>query len=140
MREIWSDPKTRDKLLKELSGEGYNFDKLESMKELINANHSDVFDVLAYVAFKREVVSREERVSTASFKIRQIFEDKNQREFIDFVLSRYLEDGVRELSINNISDLVELKYGTVSDAISKLGSISVVKDTFTSFQRCLYVN
>lgn len=47
---------------------------------------------------------------------------------------------MRELSIDNINQLVELKYGTVSDAISKLGSTSVVKDTFISFQRCLYVD
>ena len=140
LREIWSDPQTRDKLLKELSDVGYDHDKLESMKELIDANHSDVFDVLAYVAFQTNVVSREERVSISSLKISQMFEDKNQREFIDFVLSRYIEDGVRELSITKINDLIALKYGTVSDAISKLGSTSVVKDTFISFQRCLYVD
>jgi len=49
LREIWSDPTTREKLMRDLSEAGYDDEKLESMKELIDAKDSDVYDVLAFV-------------------------------------------------------------------------------------------
>ena len=37
LREIWSDPNTRDKLLEDLSEAGYDAEKLDGMKDLIGA-------------------------------------------------------------------------------------------------------
>lgn len=50
LRAIWSDPDTREKLLHDLAEAGYDHEKLDSMKALIDAQDSDVYDVLAYVA------------------------------------------------------------------------------------------
>ena len=44
-------PTTREKLLSDLSEAGYDAEKLDSMKELIDAKDSDVYDVLAFVAY-----------------------------------------------------------------------------------------
>ena len=49
--EIWSSPKTREKLLADLSEAGYDDETLDGMKDLIDARDSDVYDVLAYVAY-----------------------------------------------------------------------------------------
>ena len=37
LRQIWSDPTTGEKLLDDLAEEGYDAEKLDSMKELIDA-------------------------------------------------------------------------------------------------------
>jgi len=54
LREIWRDPTTRERLLSDLSEAGYDAEKLDSMKELIDAKDSDAYDVLAFVAYAVE--------------------------------------------------------------------------------------
>lgn len=138
LREIWSDPTTRDKLLKDLSESGYDAEKLDSMKNLIDARDSDVYDVLSFVAFATETLTRIKRVESARPAIATSFSDQKQREFIDFILSKYVIDGVSELSLSKMRSLLELKYHSVSDAASLLGSTAVIRNTFIGFQKHLY--
>ena len=138
LRAIWSDPTTREKLLYDLSEAGYDEEKLESMKELIDAKHSDVYDVLAYVAYTAEIHTRSERAERAKPLIRQVFINHKQHEFIDFILDKYVLDGVNELAAKKMSSLIELKYNTISDATAELGSTAVIRDTFIGFQQYLY--
>jgi len=63
LRKIWSNPNTREKLLADLHEAGYDNEKLSSMKEIINANDSDVYDLLAFVAYARETYTRKDRAS-----------------------------------------------------------------------------
>ena len=63
---------------------------------------------------------------------------KEQKEFIDFVLNKYVEGGVDELDINRLSDLIELKYKTIHDGQKVLGSPESIKKTFIGFQKFLY--
>ena len=139
LREIWSDPTTREKLLTDLTEAGYDAEKLDSMKDLIDARDSDVYDVLAFVAYAIETRTRIERVSNAKPAISQVFGDIKQREFIDFVLEKYVEDGVRELAEEKMRTLIELKYHTISDAAAQFGSATIIRDTFISFQKYLYL-
>ena len=138
LREIWGNPTTREKLLADLSEAGYDEEKLEGMKGLIDAKDSDVYDVLAYVAYAAEIHTRAERVSAAKPAIAQAFSDYKQMEFIGFILDKYIEDGVKELSQSKIKSQVVLKYNTINDAASILGSTSVIKETFLGFQKYLY--
>ena len=144
LREIWSDPTTRDKLLKDLSESGYDAEKLDSMKNLIDARDSDVYDVydvydvLSFVAFATETLTRIKRVESARPAIATSFSDQKQREFIDFILSKYVIDGVSELSLSKMRSLLELKYHSVSDAASLFGSATVIRNTFIGFQKHLY--
>ena len=138
LREIWSNPNTRDKLLEDLSEAGYDEEKLDGMKDLIDAKHSDVYDVLAYVAYAAETHTRTERALTAKPLIASAFADPKQLEFIDFVLGKYVEDGVGELSSSKMKSLINLKYSTIDDAADALGSVQVIRDTFVGFQQYLY--
>lgn len=138
LREIWSDPSTREKLLYSLSEAGYDEEKLEGMKELIDAKDSDVYDVLRYVAYNREAMSRDQRAAVAKPGIKAAFSNDKQQQFIDFVLSKYVEDGVAELSTSKMRSLIELKYHTIGDAVQELGSPSAIRATFIGFQRHLY--
>ena len=137
LRRIWSSPITRNELLKKLEDNGFSKQDLKSVQSLIDAENSDLFDVLEYIAYSKKPISRETRVAKAEDKIYSNLSDK-QREFIDFVLSRYVEGGVEELDINRLSDLLTLKYKALYDGEKALGSIDSIKDMFINFQRHLY--
>jgi type I restriction enzyme R subunit len=138
LRHIWQNPDTREKLLQELSEAGYDHDKLSSMQRLIEAENSDIYDVLAYIAYNAAVLTRVERAEHAKPKINQLFQDNKQQEFIDFILSKYIADGEEELSPKKMRTLLELKYHTVSDAAVLFGSTAKIRDTFVNFQKYLY--
>ncbi len=138
LRKIWGDPETRERLLHDLSEAGYDNEKLESMKELIDARNSDVFDVLAYVAYATETRSRQQRVKQAKPHINQNFAEYNQQAFIEFILKRYINDGVNELSVSKMKSILELKYNTISDATGMLGSPTAIREVFVGFQHFLY--
>jgi type I restriction enzyme R subunit len=138
LREIWSDPTTREKLLEDLAEAGYDSEKLDSMKELIDAKDSDVYDVLTFVAYATEAQTRTERVQHAKPGIRSAFTDYKQQEFIDFILSKYIDDGVHELATTKMRTLIELKYNTISDAAIEFGSPKAIRETFVGFQKYLY--
>ncbi|MFN2257461.1 MAG: type I restriction-modification enzyme R subunit C-terminal domain-containing protein, partial [Desulfuromonadaceae bacterium] len=131
------DPVTRKTLLDSLAEKGFGDDQLAEAKKMINAEDSDVFDVLAYIAFTLPPISREERVETHREIICATYEGKQQA-FLEFVLGEYVRIGVDELDINKLAGLLELKYGNVSDAAEQLGSIPQIRDTFIGFQRHLY--
>jgi len=139
LREIWSYPDTREKLLADLSDAGYDKEKLDSMKDLIDAKDSDVYDVLAYVAYAKETQSRETRANKAKPAINSHFTDYKQQEFIRFIINNYVTEGVDVLSAYNMPILINLKYHTINDAANELGSVTKIRETFIEFQKYLYI-
>ncbi len=137
LREIWSSPITRNELLKKLSGNGFSKQDLKSVQNLIDAENSDLFDVLEYIVFSKKPISRTTRVSNAEDKIHKNLNDR-QKEFIDFVLGKYVEGGVEELDINRLSDLIILKYKALQDGERTLGNPEGIKSMFIDFQKHLY--
>ena len=79
------------------------------MQRLIEAERSDLYDVLAYVAYARPPLTREERADRAKVIISSRFNDKQQA-FLDFVLSHYVREGVHELDQTKLASLLDLKY------------------------------
>lgn len=138
LRKIWSIPDTREKLLERLQHDGYDSEKLAVMQNLIGANDSDVYDVLHYIAYSGETISRKERVTSARLEIEKQFKDDKQLQFIYFVLDQYIEIGFEELSTKKMPELIELKYGTIEDAKKELGSVKSIRKTFIDFQKYLY--
>ena len=137
LRELWSSPITRNKLFKKLEDEGFAKQDLKSIQTLIEAEDSDIFDVLVHVAYSKKPIQRATRVANAEDEIYKNLNDK-QKEFIDFVLSRYVEGGVDELDLDRLSSLIELKYNTIHDGLEVLGSVDEIKRTFIEFQKHLY--
>ena len=99
---------------------------------------SDLFDVLEYV-FNSDVkpMTREARVAAAQATIFALLNNK-QKEFIEFVLSKYIETGVEELDQEKLPILLTNKYQSFEDAGAILGDLSKVKDLFIEFQKYLY--
>lgn len=138
LRTIWSNPDSRKALLSGLEDKGYGQDELEAVKELISAEKSDLFDVLAYVAYALPTITREQRVEDHKEVIFNKYSEK-QQEFINFVLQHYVNEGVRELDSEKLPDLLELKYESTSDAVAQLGNAKDIRDMFVSFQEYLYL-
>ncbi len=137
LREIWSLPSTRRELLQRLNDAGFGKDQLTEMQKLIDAERSDIFDVLEYVAYAVAPISRQERADSAKTNIFALLQ-REQRDFLDFVLSKYVESGVDELDESKLPKLLELKYHSVHDGLSALGEVDDIRSTFIDFQKHLY--
>ncbi len=138
LREIWSNPQTRKTLLEKLDEAGFGKEELTTLKKLINAEKSDLFDVLEYVFdsdFKP--ITREERVTRAKATIFALLNDK-QKEFIEFVLNKYVEAGISELDQEKLPILLQTKYQSLEDAMEILGDAQNISSLFIEFQKYLY--
>lgn len=136
LRKIWSLPSTRKKLLEELEEKGYTNNQLEDLRDLIHGQDSDLFDVLSYVAYERQLIPRLERAGRAQIQLGEY--KPNQQEFLNFVLDQYVKEGFEELDIDKLSPLLHLKYNSIADARNELGDIHSIRKTFIGFQEFLY--
>ncbi len=138
LRALWSVPDTRRKLLEGLAEKGFGKDQLAEMQKIIDAEKSDLFDVLAHVAYALPPLTREERASKAKVIISTQFNSK-QRVFLDFVLSHYVTVGVEELDQGKLTPLLHLKYhNSIKDAVADLGQPKEIGKMFAGFQKYLY--
>ena len=138
LRTIWSDPTTRKQLLDGLADSGFGGEQLAEMQKIIDAEKSDLFDVLAHVAYAAAPLTRYARATRARIYIDRKFGDRQQA-FLAFVLSHYVEVGVGELDLEKLTPLLRLRYhDSIPDAIADLGRPEQITTTFTSFQKYLY--
>jgi type I restriction enzyme R subunit len=136
LRQLWSVPETRTQLLQGLAEKGFGREQLTEMQKIIDAEKSDLFDVLAHVAYALAPLSREERAAKAKVEISTHFNSK-QQVFLDFVLSHYVSVGVEELDQDKLTPLLRLKYhNSIADAVADLGTD--VGKAFAGFQKYLY--
>lgn len=137
LRKIWSDPTTRKAFLEKLSEAGYGKNELEILQKMIDAENSDLFDVLAYISFAIQPISRIERVKASKNSIFEKLDD-DKKEFLEFVLDKYIEKGVEELDEEKLPRLLNLKYHAIADAERILGGVDAIRKTFFGFQKSLY--
>ena len=138
LRALWSVPDTRVKLLEGLAEKGFGQAQLAEMQKIIAAEKSDLFDVLAHVAYALPTLTREERATRAKVAISTQFNDKQQA-FLDFVLTQYVKVGVHELDQEKLSPLLKLKYNNaIADAMADLGKPEQIRSVFVGFQKYLY--
>jgi len=139
LRAIWSAPDTRKKLLEGLAEKGFGHDQLAEMQKIIDAENSDLFDVLAHVAYALPPLTREERAMRAGMIIAQNFNSKLQV-FLNFVLAHYVSIGVEELDQEKLTPLLRLKYhDSITDAVADLGGKpEEINKAFAGFQKYLY--
>ncbi len=138
LRALWSVPETRKKLLQGLAEKGFGGEQLAEMQKIIDAEKSDIFDVLAHVAYALPPVTREARATNAKVFIHNRFGAKQQT-FLDFVLSHYVSVGVEELDQDKLAPLLLLKYNySMADAMADLGGAEETRSLFAGFQKYLY--
>lgn len=137
LRRLWGAPETRKALLTSLAEAGFGLDPLKEMARIIDAPDSDVFDVLAWVAFALPPLSRAERVETRKAAVLDGY-DAQLAAFLDFVLGQYVKQGVEELDQDKLPRLLELRYASVSEGAQTLGGVAKVREAFLEFQGGLF--
>jgi type I restriction enzyme, R subunit len=138
LRALWSAPDTRAKLLAGLAEKGFGKEQMAEMQKIIDADKSDLFDVLAYVAYALPPLAREQRAELARRAVRRELNDRQQA-FVDFVLAHYVNVGVEELDREKLTPLLRLRYhDSIADAVSDLGKPEEIGQLFSGFQRHLY--
>lgn len=137
LRKVWSNPITRKAMLDKLAAAGYTREDLSTLQRLVDAEKSDLFDVLEFIAYSVKPITREERVAKAKAHIYTGLTSR-QHEFLDFVLAKYIETGVDELDQEKLPDLLTLKYHAINDATAQLGTVQDIRNTFIEFQKYLY--
>ena len=137
LRALWGKPGTRKALLGALSERGYGDEQISEIRRMIDAEKSDIFDVLAYIAFALAPITRAKRVEAHRQSILSDY-DETLQHFIEFVLAQYVNEGVGELDEDKLPDLLELRYQSMHDAAEKLGGVRRIRSAFVGFQRRLY--
>jgi type I restriction enzyme, R subunit len=138
LRKIWSNPLTRKNLLEKLEDAGFPKSDLLTLQKLVDMEKSDLYDVLEYVSNGDYIaLTREARAKAAEATIFALLNDK-QREFISFVLSKYIETGTDELDQEKLPILLTNKYQSLEDAKEILGTVSNISRLFIEFQEHLY--
>jgi type I restriction enzyme R subunit len=138
LRALWSAPDTRAKLLQGLAEKGFGGEQMAEMQKIIDAEKSDLFDVLAHVAYALPTLTREERAAKAKVEISTRFNSRQQA-FLAFVLSHYVQIGVEELDQGKLRPLLLLKYhNAIADAVADLGKPEDIGKAFAGFQKYLY--
>jgi type I restriction enzyme R subunit len=137
LRRLWGAPDTRKALLAGLAERGFGAEPLKEMARIIDAPNSDIFDVLAYVAFALPPLSRADRVSERKPSVLKGYTAELSA-FLDFVLGQYVAQGVNELDSDKLPRLLELRYASVSEGAQTLGGVPVVREAFIDCQRVLF--
>lgn len=142
LRQIWSDPDQRDQLLQKLIHAGFDKEQLATLRRMFEAEACDMFDLLAFLAFEQPMATRKVRAE----KVRNNpdffaqYQQRKAQDFLRFVLDRYEQTGVTELSRDRIPTLIELSgLGTTKDAsIAFGGKATHLLDAFKQLQHQLY--
>lgn len=137
LRNNWSDPLKRKALLEQLNEAGVTTETLAGLQKALNAENSDLLDVLEFILYSQKPMTRITRVKKAR-KIIFVTLDTNQTEFIEHVLRRYVENGSQELSQDNLPELLEIKYYSILNAADILGGVPKIVELFVGFQKHLY--
>ena len=138
LHRIWADPDTRETLLDKLGEAGYGKDVLKDIRKIIDAEKSDLLDVLEYIAYATTPIERKERAE----RIRGYETSLSiaQKQFVEYLVNAYVQSGVDELRMDKLKTLLELKFGSVPEGINALGGIPIARQTFKDFQHHLYAS
>ena len=109
LRELWSDPKTREDLLKELDKIWLDKEHFEVLKRMFSAPDSDFFDILTHLSFGEEMKTKEERAQhvLGQWTVESI-QNLTARNFVEYLLRYYAEHGSTEIVQSKLWDLIKL--------------------------------
>jgi len=137
LRAIWSDPDNREHFLTQLEEQGYDQDRLEDIRQLVDASDSDLFDVLAYVMYANDPKTRADRAEQVRTDGMSDLQEE-MRDLLVGILKAYEKNGESELRTKKLGQFLTARYGSVSESKTKLGELSAVKEAFRAMQRGLY--
>lgn len=140
LREIWSNPKNRKDLLNKLKEMNIDESQLDDLKQIFEAQDSDIYDVLAHLSFNMDIKSRNERViAVENSDFVEKYHNEKAKQFIEFILDRYRKDGVKELDDDKLGKLVDLSgLGTIREVAANFGGIPQMGNEYLELQKEIY--
>jgi len=137
LRAMWRDPDNREKFLQQLSDRGYDTDRLNDIRGLVDAAESDLFDVLSYILFTSPPKTRHERAEFVR-KGDAAQADGDMKALLLAILASYEIRGESELSTKKLATFLTARYGSVNEGKAKLGGLPAIKGAFLAMQERLY--
>ena len=138
LREQWARPDTRQALLNQLEREGFAEEKLEMVRHVLCMEECDLFDVLAFLAYKTTPMERKRRVELVRQDYLNTLTKKQQR-FYDLIADHYVRQGFTELAMENLKDFIRIQYGSPYNAMQELNlNPAQIYQQYLEFQRRLY--
>ena len=138
LREKWSNPETREQLLRTLDEAGFAEDKLNLLRNMLKLQKCDLLDVLEYIAYNSTPIERAKRVEL----VKQQYVDalnKEQREFDNLILEYYASNGFKELGSDKLKTFINIKFNSMRDAKERLNmSVADIREHYFELQRRLY--
>ncbi len=139
LRELWSNPETRDELLYKLSQIWIDSEQLEDLKRIFEAEDSDIFDVLAHLSFNSDIKYRSER-SIYWEEVVDNYESLKARDFLEFLLVLYVKNGIMDFRKDWLSSKIQLfNRWQTREIVSEFGWIEELKNAYYELQKSLYV-
>ena len=132
LREKWSNPETREQLLRTLDEAGFAEDKLNLLRNMLKLQKCDLLDVLEYIAYNSTPIERAKRVELVKKQYVDALE-KEQREFDNLI------NGFKELGSDKLKTFINIKFNSMRDAKERLNmSVTDIRDHYFELQRRLY--
>jgi type I restriction enzyme, R subunit len=137
LRTIWSSPDNREHFLTQLDDNGYDPDRLDDIRRLVDAPKSDLYDVLSYILFANPPKTRHDRAETVRKDGMGQF-TAEMRELLLGILLAYESAGEAELAGKKLGQFLTARYGSVSEGKTKLGELQTIRDAYNYMQAGLY--
>ena len=134
LRTIWSNPDNREHFLTQLDDNGYDPDRLDDIRRLVDAPRSDLYDVLSYILFANPPKTRHDRAEA----VRQDGMEGTigeMRELLLGILKAYEVAGEAELAGKKLGQFLTARCGSVSEGKSKLGDPKLPLPNFAESAR-----
>ncbi len=138
-RTIWSKPDRREHLIEQLSDRGYDADRLEDIRHMVDAPHSDLFDVFSYILYDLPAKIRSDRAASVQTE-GDVGNTDEMKALLLGILGAYERNGESELASNKLSEFMKARYGSVSEGKNQLGGLAAVKAAYLRLQETLYRN
>lgn len=137
-RDRWITDDSRSEFLEIMADKGFDEGRLREVQKMLNQQEYDVFDVLMDLAYNVEPVTRAMRAE----RVKEVLAGypPKLREFAEDILKNYVNDGVWTLTRKALSDLVLLKYHSMSEALRVLGmeNAKALGTFFANLQQGIY--
>lgn len=138
LRDIWSNPSHRKDLLNKLKEMNIDESQLEDLKEIFEAVNSDIYDVLAHLSFNLDIKTRNERaMAVENSTFIEKYHNEKAKDFIEFILEKYIKYGFKELEENKLSTLIEQSGFDKKDLMASFGEFKI-RDEYFGLQREIY--
>lgn len=138
LRQRWSQPDTRQRLLDVLEQSGFPEDKLEMTRRFLEMEECDMLDVLAFLAYNTTPMQRQMRAEILQQASQKQY-SKEQQDFVNYIMELYVRNGFKELDSDKLPTLINMKYHSPHDAIRELKmQPAQIRDFFLGMQKQLY--